>query len=320
MASPKTGKISIIPKDYTNAFPSIDTSLRRKGYSRTPGTGYTVLPYKERNGFYRTGMDPDAIYIERMRSEEERDVEKARAAKELEELQRLTRLNLSPQSPFYNFAAPVPDEQKVGPITLVDGDNLFNLEEPMQRIAWNWLRVHPRIASSHQAYIRGDYPADTQFFVCDDDVETGVEFKKKSLINKAIVTFQDMAPDKKKKIARLMGLPVSESTKEEVVYNLMDGMLKEQQIKDGQHKGENSVNLFNKLSIMDEKILNVKDLVEQAIRHSVYRVRAGGRIFEGENEVAIDRTDLVKYLMDDDHQMDLLALQDKLKVKKIVRS
>lgn len=316
MAS-KTGKISVINKDYTNAFPNIDTSLRRKGLSRIPGTGLTILPYKERNGYYRTGMDSNAIYIERMRTEEEREIEKARAQKEFDELKKLTRLDLTPQSQFYNFAANVPDENKVGPIKLLDGDNIFNLEDPMQRIAWNWLRVHPKIASSYQAYQRGDYPADTQFYVCDDDVETSVEHKKRTLINKAIVVLEGMAPDKRKKVARLMGLPVSASTKEDVVYNLLDGILKEQQIKEGQHKGENSVNLFNKLSVMDEKILNVKDVIEQAIRHSVYRIRSGGRVFEGENEVAKDREELLKFLMDDDHQMDLLALTDKLQVKKI---
>lgn len=315
----KTGKISVIKKDYTNAFPNIDTSLRRRGLSRTPGTGLTLLPYKERNGYYRTGMDPDAIYIERLKTEDDREIERERAKKEFEELKKLTRLDLSPQSQFYNFAASIPDEQKVGPIKLLDDDNLFDLSDPMQRIAWNWIRVHPKIASSHQAYQRGDYPADTQFYVCDDDVETEIEYKKKSLINKAIVTFEGMAPDKRKKVARLMGLPVTESTKEEIVYNLVDGILKEQQIKDGQHKGENAVNLFNKLAVMDEKILSVKDLIEQAIRHSIYRMRTGGRIYEGENLVSEGREELMKFLMDEDNQMDLLALQDKLKIKKIVK-
>jgi hypothetical protein len=116
-----------------------------------------------------------------------------------------------------------------------------------------------------------------------------------------------------------MGLPVTESTKEEVVYNLIDNSLKENEIKEGVHKGLNSVTLFHKLYEMDEKLLATKDLVEQALRHSIYRLRVGGRIFEGEVEIAKDRDELVKMLMDEDKQMDLLALQDKLKVKKILK-
>lgn len=315
----KIGKISIIKKDYSLAFPNIDTSLRRHGKSRIPGTALTILPFKERNGYYRTGMDEDAIYIERMGTEEEKDVEKARAKKELEDCQRITRFNLAPNSDFFNYASKLPDEQKISPVRLTDGDTVFDLDDPMQRIAWNWIRVHPRIASSYQAWQKGLFPADTQFYVCDDDLETQIEYKKKTQINKAIERNNNLSPDKRKQIARLMGLPVTESTKEEIVYNLLDSLVKEQEIKDGSHKGENSVSLFHKLYEMDEKLLSVKDLVEQALRHSIYRIRGGGRIFEGEAEISVDKDTLVKTLMAEDNQIDLLSLQDKLKVKKILK-
>ena len=150
----KVGKISVIKKDYTQAFPNIDSSLRRHGKSRIPGTGMTILPFKERNGFYRTGIDPDALYIENLGTEQEREIEKARAQKEFEELTKITRFNLKPDSDFYNYASKLADDQKVTPVTLRDEENIFNLEDPMQRIAWNWLRVHPRIASSYQAWQR----------------------------------------------------------------------------------------------------------------------------------------------------------------------
>lgn len=315
----KVGKISVIKKDYTTAFPNIDTSLRRHGKSRIPGTGLTLLPFKERNGYYRTGLDPQALYIENFSSTEEKEVERARAEKEFNELSAATRFNLAPNSDFYNYSSKLPDEQKISPVKLMDEDNIFNLEDPMQRIAWNWLRVHPRIASSFQAWQRGLYPADTQFYICDDDVEMEIEYKKKSAINKAIERNNNLSPDKRKQIARLMGLPVTDSTKEEVVYNLLDNLIKEQEIKEGQHKGESSINLFHKLYEMDVKLLTTKDLVEQALRQSIYRQRTGGRIFEGEVEVSSSKDELVKFLMDEDHQMDLLALQDKLKTKKILK-
>ena len=50
--------------------------------------------------------------------------------------------------------------------------------------------------------------------------------KKKQLINKAIIKFDNITIDKKRKVARLLGLPVTEDTKEEVVYNQIDNLLK----------------------------------------------------------------------------------------------
>jgi hypothetical protein len=66
-----------------------------------------------------------------------------------------------------------------------------------QEIAF-WLRVHPTIASSHQAWERGDYPADTQFYVADEEVENKLYLRK--TINKAISKFDAMTPEKKKKL------------------------------------------------------------------------------------------------------------------------
>ena len=49
----------------------------------------------------------------------------------------------------------------------------------------------------------------------------------------------------------------------------------------------------------------------------LHRVKPNGRIYQGEYEVAIDEESLVKYLMDDDHQDDVLTLEQSLKTKKI---
>jgi hypothetical protein len=142
-------------------------------------------------------------------------------------------------------------------------------------------------------------------------------FKKKQLINKAIVKFDSMTPEKKKKVARLLGLPVTEETKEESVYNQVDNMLKQTEFKAGKYQGLNPVEVFNRFASLGDDLLHIKDLVKQAISHSIYKVKPSGKIYEGDNEVAIDEDDLVKYLIDEDHQDDLLTLEQKLKAKKI---
>jgi hypothetical protein len=151
----------------------------------------------------------------------------------------------------------------------------------------------------------------------DDEIENAVLFKKKQLINKAIVKFDSMTPEKKRKVARLLGLPVTEDTKEEAVYNLVDNVLKQTEFKNGKYQGLNPVEVFTRFADMKENLLHIKDLVKQAITHSIYRLKANGKIYEGEFEVAKDEDDLVKHLADDDNQEDLITLEQKLKSKKL---
>jgi hypothetical protein len=68
---------------------------------------------------------------------------------------------------------------------------------------------------------------------------------------------------------------------------------------------------------MKENLLHIKDLVKQALLHSVYRLKPNGRIYEGEFEIATDEDGLVKFLADDDNQDELLTLEQKLKSKKL---
>jgi hypothetical protein len=126
-----------------------------------------------------------------------------------------------------------------------------------------------------------------------------------------------MTPDKKKKVARLLGLPVTDNTKEEVVYNLVDNVLKQTEFKNGKYQGLNPVEVFGRFADMKENLLHIKDLVKQAVIHSVYRLKSNGKVYEGEFEVAKDEDELIKHLADEDHQDDLITLEQKLKTKKL---
>jgi hypothetical protein len=126
-----------------------------------------------------------------------------------------------------------------------------------------------------------------------------------------------MTPDKKKKVARLLGLPISDDSKEEIVYNLVDNVLKETEFKGGKFQGLSTVEVFNRFADMKENLLHIRDLVKQAVTHSVYRVKPNGRIYEGDYEIAVDEDALIKFLADDDNQDELLTLEGKLKTKKL---
>jgi hypothetical protein len=317
----KLGKVSTIKKDYSNTgLQTMQGGLSQKGLTRIPGTGVFKYPYKELDGKYRTGLDKDASYIKRIGDKLERDLEIERVTKLKAKLQAaLGDIDLGPYSKFWNYSlsTSTDDQLHVQPVKLMDGDNYYDLNVPFQELAFSWLRVHPTIASSHGAWERGEYPADTQFYIADEDIENQVVFKKKQLINKAITKFDSMTPEKKKKVARLLGLPVSDNSTEEFVYNQVDNVLKESQFKSGTYQGLSTVEVFTRFADMKENLLHIKDLVKQAIQHSIYRVKPNGHIYEGEFEVAIDEDDLVKFLADDDHQDDLLTLEGKIKMKKI---
>lgn len=317
----KVGKISTIKREYNSSqLQTLQSGLAQKGMTRIPGTGVFKYPYKELDGKYRTGLDPDAGYIKRIQDPTEKELEIERVTKLRDKLQAaLGDVDLGPRSKFWNYglSTGVNDSLHVKAVKLLDGDNLYDLNVPIQELSFAWLRVHPTIASSYQAWERGEYPADTQFYVVNDEIESQIVYKKKQSINKAIIKFDSMSMEKKRKVARLLGLPVTSDSKEEVVYNLVDNMLKQSEVKSGSFKGLNPVEVFNRFADMKDNLLHIKDLIKQAIQHSIYRVKPSGKIYEGDYEVAMDEDELVKYLVDEDHQDDLIVLEKKLKSKKL---
>jgi hypothetical protein len=317
----KIGKISTLKREYNNSqLQTMQGGLAAVGMTRIPGTGVFKYPYKELDGQYRTGLDPNAAYIKRIQDPTEKELEIERVTKLRAKLEAaLGDINLGPRSQFWNYglSTSTEDTLHVQAVKLLDGDNFFDLTNPLQELAFSWLRVHPTIASSYQAWERGEYPADTQFFVADDEIENAVIYKKKQLINKAIVKFDAMTPEKKRKVARLLGLPVTDDTKEEVIYNLVDNVLKQTEFANGKFQGLSPVEVFGRFADMKENLLHIKDLVKQAVTHSIYRIKPNGKVYEGEFEIAKDEEDLIKFLADDDNQDELITIEQKLKTKKL---
>lgn len=319
----KIVKISPIRKSIANAaVQTMETGLITRGMTRIPGTGVFKFPYKEASGKYRTGLDETASYIQRIKDDVERQAEIDRIKKWRKEIADglgIPEGDLAPTSKFWNYTLYRDgfDEMHATPVKLMDQDNFFDLNVIRQLLSFAWLRVHPTIASSMQAYERGEYGSDCQWYVADDEIDNAVIFKKKQLINKAVAELDSMSPSKRKKVARLMGLPIGEETKEEMVYNLIDSTIKDTEVRNGEHKGTNPINLFNRFAHMKENLLEINDLVEQAINHSVYRMKQGGKLFEGEMKVADNKSEWVQHLVDEDNQEDLIALREKVKSKKL---
>lgn len=304
----KTGTISVIPKNFDHAFPTMEKSLREKGLSMFPGTRKMLFPYKERNGYRRTGLDPNAQYIKNIKDPAIKQAEIERVTKLRAELEEKTGWDLNPKSTFWD---------DMDPYKLFDGDNHFDLDNPAQAVAFAWLRVHPTIASSLEAYNAGDYLPDTHFYVKDAEVETTISYKKKKMINDAIIKMESLSLEKRRKVARLVGLPVDEETKEQIVYNDLDTFLKEPTIKAGPYRGQDPVHVFNSIATLDDRIIDIKDTVDQVLSKQILREGKAGRIMEGETERFTDKDEMLKYYLNEDHQLDLLELKQRLKVKEL---
>ncbi len=302
--------------------------LRAKSGPRTriPGTAKWMTPDRELTGKYRTGLDPDAAYINRIDIDKDRVAEKERVKalrKELEMQLGLTSngepdKGLGPYSEFWDHSKRTgdADNKHVTVIKLQDQDNVFNLEDPWQMMTFSWLSVSRRIASSLHAFKMGQFPG-AQFYVVNKKVENELSFKKKKEINKAIVVLDDLTPTRMLKIARAMGLPVTDDTKQEEAYKLIDDALKQTEFRSGDHKGANPIRVFMDYTNMPEDDLEVKDLAKQLISYNVLRRKDDG-LYRGEAKVADNIDKLIKMLKDEDQQEFRLVMDQQLKNKKLI--
>jgi hypothetical protein len=101
----KIGKIATLKRDYKNSqLQTMQGGLSAKGLTRIPGTGVFKYPYKELDGQYRTGLDPNASYIRRIGDPTERELEVERVTKLRAKLEsNLGDIDLGPRSKFWNY-------------------------------------------------------------------------------------------------------------------------------------------------------------------------------------------------------------------------
>ena len=315
----KAVKISPIQKTYNANFKTMESSLASKGYVRSPGTKRYLMPKVEADGRYRTGLDVKAQYLNKLTAEEK--------AAELEFIEKTlatlksvyTDTDFGPRSKVWNAFSDSPI--KVEHLSLGNDSVILHMGEDNIRelLTYCWIRVHPDVARSLEAFERGECP-ECQYYMADDAAESKAIFSKKKAINKAIVTFETLTPTKKKQIARLMGGPITDETTEEAVYNWMDTTLKKPEFDSGEYKNLSTLNVFNQLVALNDDRLKMRDLVEQAIRHNIYRKGTGDKIQEGTETVAASKEELVNFLLDDKNQQDRIALEARLKEKKIAVS
>ena len=132
----KIGKISTLKREYNSSqLQTMQAGLAAVGMTRIPGTGVFKYPYKELDGQYRTGLDPNAAYIRRIGDSLEREMEVERVTTLKAKLElALGDIDLGPRSNFWNYglSTSTDDTLHVQAVKLLDSDNFFDLNNPFK--------------------------------------------------------------------------------------------------------------------------------------------------------------------------------------------
>lgn len=315
----RIGKIVPIKKEYSKTSNGLDACLASYGFTRFPGTSMKIGPAKAPNGDFITGLDPNALYIRKM-APEASELEKKRVIALKEELEAKTGLDLSPRASYYKemFNDNLDQAARATYVMLKDEENYFDMDDPYQAITFYWLSRHPLIASSYQAWERGEYPASTKFYVADEEVEEEIAYRKKTAINNAIEVLNKMSLEDRKKVARLLGKPIKDDTKEKYVYNALDSFIKQSDIIEGPYRGGDPITLFMNVANLDAKMLGTRDLIAQAIQLDILRKDPDGTLREGGHEISKSETDYAVDLCKSKNQDKVVVLSDKISAKKLL--
>ena len=320
-----------IPKEVKKGEKSVASSLAAHGFHRQPGSIVRQMPDRLPDGRYVTGMDEFAPDVMAIIDPVEREAEQLRRKNLRKRLETATSIDLGPRSEFYSKMMQGDRDGKYTTkdgvtftvaqmAKLKDGANIFNFQNPMEEINFLWIsQLKHLVAPSLDAWKKGKCKSGCQFYVRNPEMEDKIIYDEKREINKAIINLTQASLDKRKQVARLLGLPVSDSDKEETVYNLLDTYIKQGEVSTGEYKGQRTVTLFNRMMELKENMLSVKDLVKQAITLGVYR-KKNRKVYGGETEVAEDEDALVKNLLSTKNQEDLMALEIKVSDKKKVKN
>lgn len=311
--------IKPIELPYDKSQKTLQTSLALHGYVRGPGAKAIITPIPNAAGRYRTGLDVDASYIKRL-PEEAQKVEIELINSLITDIKDAfgPDVDLGPMSKIWNPWANH-EGLKVEAVELGNDVVIIeaNREKPITLLTYAWARVHPSIARSMESFERRECP-ECRYYIENYEAEQRVSYNRKRELNSAIVEFDKLSPTRKKDIAAIMGLPITESTTEEAVYNLVDDELKKADFNKGEYKGRSVLGVFKELLLLTPEHVAVKVLINQALRYNIYRAipDVNGRIEEGTITIASSKDELTAKLMDDKNQKERLALEAKIRHKK----
>lgn len=283
---------------------TLEGSLYQNGYSFIPGTARKLYPKVDSRGVIRTGLDENSQKLKAILDSKAREQETQKIKQLREYYEAVLDESLSPNSTFY-------DEIKENGISLEDGDNIFNLDNPRDAVNYFWLMETEMVAHSLDALESGIYdPSKVKYYVYDGEVESKATFERKKRINSAIASLDKMTSSKRRKIQKLIGLGLSIDSTEEEVYVALDEYLRTP----SSNLGLDPIDNFIRITSYSDDLLEVKALTKDLIDTNIVRVK-GSIVYEGEHVWAKSVEEFELFLADPKNTAEYESFKDKLKNK-----
>lgn len=293
-------------------------SLLSEGYHRAPGAALILTPKKEKDGSYRTGLDENASYIDLL-PREEREIERERVKGWRQICEEYFRCPMGPTDKFYTDMFQSKKDQSYCEMYRMRPKEqmIFNLEDPEQLYVFAYLRVYDEyVAPSYDAYELGNIPDSTKisYYVKDEEIEAAINYKKNQEMNKAIASLENSTVVRQRSVARSIGLGVTEQTKPEVIYNLLNSFIKQGILDEGYYKGRKSVELFNNFMDMKEETLKLYDTVKKCLDYNILRSE-NEQIYKGHQMIGKSIEEAAKYLSSVEGQDMMIILSTEIERK-----
>jgi len=283
---------------------TLEGSLYQNGYSFIPGTTRKFYPRVDSRGVIRTGLDENSPKIRAIFDPKVKEAEVQRIKQLKDYYESILDESLEPNSTFY-------DEMKENGVTLEDGENIFNMENPREAVNFYWIMETDMVANSLDDIESGKVDTSiVKFYVYNGEVETKVTFERKKKINSAIASLDKMSAVKRKKIQKLIGLGLPMDSTEEEVYNAIDEFLRTP----ASAMDRDPIEQFAKITSYSDDLLDVKALVKDLVDKNIVRIK-GSIVYEGEHVWSKSIEEFELFLTDPKHTEEYDSFKDKLKNK-----